>query len=52
MEELIREGPRAWQGDAQEVHLLYPSRRYQPLRARLFMDFIQQRLATLPGFTA
>jgi len=43
---------RAWQGDAQEVHLLYPSRRYQPLRARLFMDFIQQRLATLPGFTA
>ncbi|MGO4379306.1 LysR substrate-binding domain-containing protein [Pseudoduganella sp. RAF53_2] len=42
---------RAWQGDAQEVHLLYPSRRYQPLRARLFIDFIQQRLATLPGFT-
>jgi len=41
---------RDWQGDVQEVHLLYPSRRYQPLRARLFMDFVQQRLAALPGF--
>jgi DNA-binding transcriptional LysR family regulator len=46
----LRHVLRAWQGEAQEVHLLYPSRRYQPLRARLFMDFVQQRLAALPGF--
>lgn len=33
-----------WQGQPQEAHLLYPSRRYQPLRARVFMDFLQARL--------
>ena len=33
-----------WQGQAQELSLLYPSRRHQPLRARLFMDFLQARL--------
>ena len=46
----LRHVLRPWQGEAQEVHLLYPTRRYQPLRARLFMDFVQQRLAALPGF--
>jgi DNA-binding transcriptional LysR family regulator len=34
-----------WQGAVQELSLLYPSRRHQPLRARLFMDFVQSRLA-------
>ena len=45
----LRRVLRGWEGDTQEVHLLYPSRRYQPQRARLFMDFVQQRLAQLPG---
>jgi DNA-binding transcriptional LysR family regulator len=45
----LRRVLRDWEGDAQEVHLLYPSRRYQPQRARLFIDFVQQRLAQLPG---
>jgi len=45
----LRRVLRGWEGDAQEVHLLYPSRRYQPQRARLFMDFVQQRLTLLPG---
>lgn len=45
----LRRVLRAWEGEMQQVHLLYPSRRYQPQRARLFMDFVQQRLALLPG---
>jgi len=48
----LRHVLRGWEGDAQEVHLLYPSRRYQPRRARLFMDFVQRRLSALPGFAA
>ncbi len=39
-----------WAGAPLEVHLLYPSRRYQPLRARLFMDVLTQRLRAQPGF--
>ncbi|MBO1114836.1 LysR family transcriptional regulator [Bordetella petrii] len=41
-----------WQAAPQQAHLLYPSRRYQPLRARLFIDFVARRLPTLPGFAA
>ncbi|SFU27888.1 LysR family transcriptional regulator [Pseudoduganella namucuonensis] len=38
-----------WRGTPQELNLLYPSRRYQPLRARLFMDFVRERLAGFEG---
>jgi DNA-binding transcriptional LysR family regulator len=38
-----------WHGEAQQLHLLYPARRYQPARARAFVEFIGARLATLPG---
>jgi DNA-binding transcriptional LysR family regulator len=48
----LRRVLKPWQGDAQEIHLLYPSRRYQPARTRLFMEFIQPRLAQLPGMQA
>lgn len=40
----------AWSGAPQQLFLLYPSRRYQPLRARLFSDFIAAQVAALPGF--
>lgn len=46
---LVRVLP-AWSASAQDLHLLYPSRRYQPLRARLFIEFIAGRFAGLPGF--
>lgn len=39
----------AWQGATQDLNLLYPSRRHQPLRARLFMDFLQARFASVSG---
>lgn len=42
----------AWQGETQQLHLLYPVRRYQPTRARAFVDFVGTRLAGLPGFEA
>ncbi|AXA92397.1 LysR family transcriptional regulator [Massilia sp. YMA4] len=38
-----------WQGEAQQLHLLYPGRRYQPARARAFTEFVAARLAALPG---
>lgn len=41
-----------WHAPAQEAFLIYPSRRYQSLRARLFIEFIQERLYQLPGFQA
>jgi DNA-binding transcriptional LysR family regulator len=40
-----------WSGAAQQLTLLSPSRRYQPLRARLFIDFVAQALIKLPGIT-
>lgn len=46
--ELVRVLP-GWSARAQELHLLYPSRRYLPLRTRLFIDFASRRLAALPG---
>jgi DNA-binding transcriptional LysR family regulator len=46
---LVRVLP-AWSGLPQELHLITPSRRYQPLRTRLFIDFAVEQFATLPGF--
>ena len=48
---LVRILPR-WQGPPQEAHLLYAQRRYQPLRARVFADFLAERVSRLPGFGA
>jgi DNA-binding transcriptional LysR family regulator len=48
---LVRVLP-AWSAPRQDLHLLYPSRRYQPLRTRLFVDFAIARFAALPGFEA
>lgn len=39
-----------WSATPQDLTLLYPSRRYQPLRAKLFIEFITARLRGLPGF--
>ena len=39
-----------WAARPQDLYLLYPSRRYQPLRTKLFIDFAAGRLAALPGF--
>lgn len=39
----LRRVLRRWQGSAQELNLLYPSRRYLPHRVRLMLDFLQQR---------
>lgn len=36
-------------GPAQDVHLLYAPRRHQPLRVRVLVDFLAQRVAGLPG---
>lgn len=47
--ELVRVLPD-WSASAQDLYLLYPSRRFQPLRARLFIDFAIERIRSLPGF--
>ncbi len=47
--QLVRVLPQ-WQASPQEAFLLYPSRRYQPLRARAFLQFLGERLAQWPGF--
>lgn len=39
-----------WSARPQELYLLYPSRQFQPLRARLFIDFVADQFAALPGF--
>lgn len=46
--QLVRVLPK-WSGVPQELFLLYPSRRYQPLRTRLFMDFMEEHLLRMPG---
>jgi DNA-binding transcriptional LysR family regulator len=46
--DLLRVLPRHT-GPAQEVHLLYAPRRHQPLRVRVLVDFLAQRVAALPG---
>lgn len=47
--QLVRILP-GWCGLPHEAFLIYPSRRNQPLRAKVFMQFITERLAQLPGF--
>jgi len=39
-----------WSAPSQDLTLLYPSRRHQPLRTRLFIDFAASQFAALPGF--
>ncbi|HEY0586675.1 MAG TPA: LysR family transcriptional regulator [Pseudoduganella sp.] len=46
----LRRVLRDWQGPAQELNLLYPSRRYLPHRVRLMLDYLQQRFAVQAGF--
>jgi DNA-binding transcriptional LysR family regulator len=46
--ELLRVLPK-WSATPQEAFLIYPSRRYQSLRARMLIDFLNDRLARLPG---
>ncbi len=36
-------------GPAQEAHLLYAARPYQPRRVRVLVDFLAERIARLPG---
>lgn len=40
----------AWTARPQALYLLYPSRKYQPLRSTLFIDFAIRSLESLPGF--
>lgn len=49
--ELLRVLP-AWSASPQEAFLIYPSRRYQSLRARLLIQFLAERLGKLPGMQA
>ena len=46
---LVRVLPE-WEGQPQALHLLSPSRRYQPLRARLLLDHLAAHIAQLPGY--
>jgi len=46
----LRRVLRGWQGQAQELNLLYPSRRYLPHRVRLMLDYLQRRFAAQAGF--
>lgn len=39
-----------WHGQPQPLHLLSPSRRYQPLRARLLLDHLATEIGRLPGY--
>lgn len=41
-----------WCLPGQSLHLIYPSRRYLPLRTRAFMRFMTEHLTDLPGFRA
>ena len=47
---LVRILPR-WQAAAQTLRLVYPSRRYQPMRARAFMDYLESEIGAVPGLT-
>lgn len=47
--ELVRVLPE-WSASSQELHLLYPSRRHQPLRSKLFIEFASSQFLGLPGF--
>jgi len=45
----LRRVLRHWQGQQQELNLLYPSRRYLPHRVRLMLDYLLQRFAGQAG---
>jgi len=47
--ELVKVLPE-WTADPQQLSLLYASRRHQPLRTKLFMEFIERCVRELPGF--
>ena len=48
---LVRLLPQ-WHIPLHSVHLVTPSRRYQPLRARTFLQFMAENIPTLPGLYA
>ncbi|MBC8733290.1 LysR family transcriptional regulator [Paraburkholderia sp. UCT2] len=48
---LVRLLPK-WQMASQPLHLVYPSRRYQPLRTRALLQFMAGRIPELPGLRA
>ncbi|AZD27570.1 LysR family transcriptional regulator [Pseudomonas chlororaphis] len=41
-----------WSGPPNEAFLIYPERRYRPLRVRLLMEYLAERIPQLPGFMA
>ena len=49
--DLIRLLPN-WEMMPQQVHLVYPSRKYQPQRTRALLQFMAERIPNLPGFHA
>jgi len=46
---LVRVLPE-WSAPSQDLYMLTPSRRYQPVRTRMFVDFAVSEFAALPGF--
>ncbi|MGO4261345.1 LysR substrate-binding domain-containing protein [Lysobacter sp. TAB13] len=57
VQDLIDSGELAWvlpqwKASAHEAYLLYPARRYLPLRTRVLVEFLRERLPQLPGFFA
>lgn len=46
---LVRLLPK-WVIPPHSMHLISPSRRYQPLRARVFLAFMAEHIPALPGF--
>ncbi len=45
---LVRVLPR-WQAPGQTLRIVYPSRRYQPMRVRAFMRYLEDELSAVPG---
>jgi DNA-binding transcriptional LysR family regulator len=39
-----------WSAGQQDLYLLCPSRQYQPLRTKLFIDFVAEQFTSLRGF--
>lgn len=39
-----------WELPHQQVHLVYPSRKYLPQRTRTLLEFLAERIPKLPGF--
>lgn len=50
--QLVRLLPKWDMVPAHALHLVYASRRYLPLRTRTFLQFMEQRIPELPGFSA